>query len=163
MELGNNNNDSPGIDTRVNSNILNLKIIAALNKDDKLAINESDSGISIETNDFTRAIRRWWNSQSRCQALDQIENVINESFTLTDEIFEMENNDNYNESNESFCEENSSILHRFLLEFKGVMRGLDNLKLTYNDDVSIISRINILQERISIRTTKLNNILVIKK
>ena len=32
MELGNNNNDSPGIDTRVNSNILNLKIIAALIK-----------------------------------------------------------------------------------------------------------------------------------
>ena len=75
----------------------------------------------------------------------------------------MENNGNHREANESFCEENSSILQRFLLELKGVTRGLDNLKLTYNDDVSIISRINILQERISIRTTKLNNILVIKK
>ena len=157
------NGNMPNIDTRVNNNILNLKIIAALNKDDKLAINETNNGISIESNDFTQAIRRWWKSQSRCQALDQIENVMNESFTLTDEIFEMENNGKHRDTNESFCEENSSILQRFLLELKGVTRGLDNLKLTYNDDVSITSRINILQERIGIRTTKLNSILVIKK
>ena len=161
MDFDSNNNKS--IDTRVNNNILNLKIIAALNKDDKLAINETGDSIYIETNDFTQAIRRWWNSQSRSQALDQIENVINETFILTDEIFEMENNESREEMSDSFCEENSSILQRFLIELKGVTRGLDNLKLTYNEDVLIIARINILQERICIRTTKLNNILVIKK
>ena len=150
------------MENKINSNILNLKIISSLNKDDKLAINDNE--IFIEANDFSQAIRRWWNSQSRSQSLDQIESVINDSFNITDVIFEEEsNNMEIREENESFREENSSVLQRYLIELKGVNRGLDNLKLTYNDDVTIISRINILQERINIRTTKLNNVLIIKK
>lgn len=150
------------MENKINNNILNLKIISSLNKDDKLAINNDE--IFIESNDFSQAIRRWWNSQSRSQSLDQIENVINDSFNITDVIFEEESNNlEVREENESFREENSSVLQRYLIELKGVNRGLDNLKLTYNDDVTIISRINILQERINIRTTKLNNVLIIKK
>lgn len=150
------------MESKINNNILNLKIISSLNKDDKLSINNEE--ISIESNDFSQAIRRWWNSQSRTQSLDQIENVINDSFNITDVIFEEEStNYEVKDENESFKEENSSVLQRYLIELKGVNRGLDNLKLTYNDDVTIISRINILQERINIRTTKLNNVLIIKK
>ena len=150
------------LENKINNNILNLKIISSLNKDDKLTI--SDNEISIENNDFSQAIRRWWNSQSRSQSLDQIECVINEAFSITDTIFEEESkNFEVKEENESFKEENSSVLQRYLIELKGVHRGLDNLKLTYNEDVTIISRINILQERINIRTTKLNNVLIIKK
>tara|TARA_Y100000389_G_C17466022_1_gene525615 strand:+ start:2847 stop:3311 length:465 start_codon:yes stop_codon:yes gene_type:complete len=150
------------LENKINNNILNLKIISSLNKDDKLTI--SDNEISIENNDFSQAIRRWWNSQNRSQSLDQIECVINEAFSITDTIFEEESkNFEVKEENESFKEENSSVLQRYLIELKGVHRGLDNLKLTYNEDVTIISRINILQERINIRTTKLNNVLIIKK
>ena len=132
------------LENKINNNILNLKIISSLNKDDKLTI--SDNEISIENNDFSQAIRRWWNSQSRSQSLDQIECVINEAFSITDTIFEEESkNFEVKEENESFKEENSSVLQRYLIELKGVHRGLDNLKLTYNEYVTIISHINILQ------------------
>ena len=160
-----NNKVNFNIENKVNNNILNLKIISSLNKDDKLAINTENKDMSIESNDFTQSIRRWWNSQSRTQSIDQIESVINESFQITDTIFEEENNSDVEicDIKDNFKEEKSSILHRFLIDLTGVKRGLDNLKLTYNDDVKIISRINVLQERIGIRITKLNSVLVIKK
>ena len=149
------------MEARINNNTLNLKIISALNKDDKLSISE-DNNISIENNDFTQCIRRWWNSQTRTQSLDQIESVINEAFNITDIIFEQNKSEEIdNKSN--FKEENSSILQRYLIELTSVNKGLDNLKITYKDDVTITSRVDILKQRIDIRTTKLNNILVIKK
>ena len=74
---------------QINNNILNLKIISAINKDDKVCI--IDNNISIEGNDLLQSFRRWYYNQSRQVTMEQLECVINESFQLTDEILDNSN------------------------------------------------------------------------
>ena len=136
---------------QINNNILNLKIISAINKDDKVCIN--DNNISIESNDLLQSFRRWYYNQSRLTTMEQLESVINESFKLTDEI--LDSDDKLNSA------DTSNIIQRFLIELSSVKKGLDNLKITYNDDVSIVSRIDLLEQRIDVRINRLNNLLVI--
>ena len=85
--------------------------------------------------------------------MEQLESVINESFKLTDEI--LDSDDKLNSA------DTSNIIQRFLIELSSVKKGLDNLKITYNDDVSIVSRIDLLEQRIDVRINRLNNLLVI--
>ena len=136
---------------QINNNILNLKIISAINKEDKVCIN--DNNISIESNDLLQSFRRWYYNQSRLTTMEQLESVINESFKLTDEI--LDSDDKLNSA------DTSNIIQRFLIELSSVKKGLDNLKITYNDDVSIVSRIDLLEQRIDVRINRLNNLLVI--
>ena len=57
------------------------------------------------------------------------------------------NNEILDNSNKVKDNDISNIIQRFLIELSSVKKGLDNLKITYNDDVSIVSRIDLLKQR----------------
>ena len=61
----------------------------------------------------------------------------------------------------NFTQENSSLLQRFTIEMERACIGLENLKSTYQDDVRIVSEIDIMIEQLRLRNEKINKILKI--
>ena len=45
----------------------------------------------------------------------------------------------------------------FLIEITNVIKGIDNLKITYNTDITILTELNIIQDKLKQRLDKLNN------
>lgn len=142
--------------------LLNLKIIGAIKRQDRLSKNE-DNILEIENNDILQAIRRWWCGRSRNETITSIKKIIQSAFQVTDSTlnrergFESENQD----TSAFFNEENSNQLQRFVIEMTSCLKGLDNLKNTYQEDVRITSEIDILKEQLQLRIRKINSILKI--
>ena len=152
---------------RVEDIILNLKIIGAIKKKDRLSRNPDDI-FEIESNDFLQGVRRWYTGQNRHDTIKGIKKIIQATFSVTDQTLSKEHNDTSNHKKSSgnntsnyFSQENSSLLQRFTIEMERACTGLENLKSTYSDDVRIISEIDIMIEQLRLRIEKINKILKI--
>ena len=140
-------------DLEIDSILLDLKIISQIKENDKLIT--SKDLLEID-NSYFQSIKRYWNNDNRLSTIDYIKNVVNNTLKFTDITF----NDSNNNTN-IFKENNSHILQRFLVEMTNAIKGLDNLKLTYNNDTTIISAIDIYKEKLTMRIEAIQNILTI--
>ena len=61
-----------------------------------------------------------------------------------------------------FKTDNSQQLQILSSELVNCVKGLQNLKLTYVSDISICSRIDLIIDKITIRTNKINKLLTIQ-
>jgi len=149
--------------------LTNLKIIANLKPDDKLT--KEDDLLIIDTPYFGQGSKRWWNGDSRGTSLAFIEKLINDAFEIIDSIYsselekatgtKVENNYYYkhNVPKTYFKTENSQQLQTFSNELNNAIKGLQNLKITYKNDISICSKIDVNIEKINIRINKITNLL----
>ena len=120
-----------------------------------------------------QGVVRWWYSDSRDESIKNLEAIINDTFNLIDSVYlsevggssesDIENNYYYKHSlpKDYFKSENSQQLQTFSIELKNSIKGLENLKLSYKDDISVCSRIDVLIEKINIRIKKVNGLLTI--
>ena len=146
--------------------LLNLKIIGCIKKKDRISKN-TDEILEIESNDWLQPVRRWWFCRSRNETINNIKKIIQTSFDITDRTLDKENGQstpdttfyNNKSNNLYFNEENSNLLQRFVIEMKNANKGLANLKITYSDDVRIVSEIDILLEQLALRIEKISSIL----
>jgi hypothetical protein len=69
----------------------------------------------------------------------------------------MKNKHNHN----FFQHSNHNILQKFLIELKNSIRGLQNLRITYNTDVSCKSQLDVIIEEIEFRIEKIKDSLKI--
>jgi hypothetical protein len=152
---------------KVEDIILNLKIIGAIHKKDRLSRNDDDI-FEIESNDFLQGVRRWYTGQNRHDTIKGIRKIIQAAFTVTDQTLADEHTDTSVKRNISqtksasyFTQENSSLLQKFTIEMERACGGLENLKSTYSDDVRINSEIDIMIEQLRLRIEKINKILKI--
>jgi len=105
-----------------NSIIINLKVIAAIQPNDK--INTSDSFLNLESkNILPQFIKRWWRGDDRNESLSRLDELITEALTKNDPII-IEN-------------------------IKNTITGLNNLKNTYSKCIQTVARINTIIEKIS--------------
>ena len=105
-----------------NALIINLKVIAAIQPNDKL--NTSDNYLNIESNTIVPvSIKRWWRSDDRNESLNRIDLIISEALTKNTPLIE------------------SNI--------KDSMVGLTNFKKTYSKCTQSIARINTIIEKIN--------------
>jgi len=152
--------------------LTNLKIISSLKPSDK--ITKQDGLLVIDQADTLVSFRRWWYAESRSSGISSIEELINASFTIIDNIYnnELDNSDsssdkdNYYhkrlEKEEYFKTENSTQLLIFSTELTNSIKGLQNLKITYKDDISICSKIDVIIEKTNIRIAKIGKLLKIQ-
>ena len=160
-------------DTITLENILtNLKILSNIKPSDKLT-NNGDLLI-IDQPDYTQFIKRWWYNDSRTNTLDSIETLIDKTFVAIDKIYNSEilnttdinihNNYYYKRTipENYFKTDNSQQLQILSNELSNAVKGLQNLKLTYNGDISICSKIDIIIDKITLRTGKINKLLTIQ-
>ena len=119
-------------------------------------------------------VTRWWNQDSRTGTMVELEKIVNDTFTIIDNIYTSElqsktgssidNNFYYKRSipESYFKNENSQQLQSFSSELSNAIKGLQNLKLTYKNDISICSKIDVMIEKITIRIKKINSLLTIR-
>jgi hypothetical protein len=160
------------IKINVENVITNLKIISNLKPNDKLTI--KNSLLSIDTPYYSQGMYRWWNQDSRTNTMIELEKIINDTFSIIDDIYSAELHEKTGGKNlESkyyknslpqtyFQNENSQQLQTFSSELTNTIKGLQNLKLTYRKDISICSKIDVMIEKINIRIKKINQLLTIK-
>ena len=138
----------------IDSILLDLKIISQIKENDKLVT--SKDLLEID-NSYFQSIKRYWNNDNRFSSIEYIKDTVNRTLDFTDTTL---NNTNINDKN-IFMENNSHILQRFLVEMTNAIKGLDNLKLTYNTDITITSAIDIYKEKLTMRIEGIQNILTI--
>lgn len=138
----------------IDSILLDLKIISQIKENDKLVT--SKDLLEID-NSYFQSIKRYWNNDNRFSSIEYIKDTVNRTLDFTDTTL---NNTNITENN-IFMENNSHILQRFLVEMTNAIKGLDNLKLTYNTDITITSAIDIYKEKLTMRIEGIQNILTI--
>jgi len=136
----------------------NLKIISNIKEYDKLIINNKQ--IDIDNPSYLQFMRRWWNGRNRLNTLLYLKDyVYKDAFLLIDNTLQ---NEIKKKIIKIFFEHsNHNILQKFLIELKNSIRGLQNLKITYNSDVSFKSQLDIIIEEIEFRIEKIKESLKI--
>ena len=144
------------IDNNLNRIFINLKIISNIKEFDKLS-GLLDDIIEIDNAGITQPIRRWWHGRNRNETIDFLNTFISETFLIIDNTLsnEITGTPNIN----FFKESNNNILQRFLLELTNSIKGLNNLKITYNYDIKFKSQLDTLIEGIQFRVDKIKEAL----
>ena len=110
--------------------VLNLKLISKIKQNDKMII--INQILNVDSR-LLQSVRRWYTCDNRNDTVQFIENVIN---TAIDYM-------NHDKTNKVYDVDSIKI------ELKNTLQGLDNLSATYKIDNLIISKIDILKEKIS--------------
>ena len=146
----------------VDEKLVNLKIISRIKKDDKLIC----AGDLLEIDDsgkLLQGLARWYNKASRLQTIDKINYVINDVFVFIDKTLKDEVTHSRDKNADNILKENNSeILQKFLIHLSNCIEGLENLKITYLGDESIISKLDVLIDKIKVKIDKMNKILRIQ-
>ena len=162
---------SSELDTKVNSILTNLKILAKIETDNKLSF--VNGQFVIDEWNYTQPIRRWWTHESRQQTIDELEEFVNTLLRLISNIYDNELNSASSEesnitnsyyvtsSSNTFKSENSTILLTFVTEMQNAIAGLNNLKHTYKLDISTVSSLEMIIEKLNVRAKKVTSILTI--
>ena len=138
--------------------LLNLSILSQIRENEKICCDKENIAIDTTTSIF-QPFQRFFRGDSRDRTILIITKIIDDSLKLTDHIL---TNETKNKENMTYFEEdNSSLLHRFLLNMQNAMRGLENLRITYNNDIPMQSKITLLVERLQMRVEKINRLLKI--
>lgn len=134
----------------LNDVLINLKIIGQIKEFDKIRLEDH---IEIDGPGYWRGMSRWWRGETRETTIIFLNNIIcGEAFRFIEEItLSDQNGQQYPNS----CEPNRDLLQKFLLELKNVSKGLHNLKVTYVQDISFKSQLEIIIENIQFRLEKL--------
>jgi hypothetical protein len=172
MEKNNIENETKSKNVTTENILTNLKILSNIKPTDKLT--QNGDLLMIDQPEFTQGIKRWWNNNSRTHTIDAIERLIDETFVTIDKIYnaEIQNTTDINVHNNYYYKrvvpenyfktDNSQQLQILSSELANAVKGLQNLKLTYVGDISICSKIDIIIDKITIRTSKINKLLTIQ-
>ena len=127
--------------------LINLKIISKIQKNGRIA-RSYDGIISLENDVFYQSIKRFMTSDSRRQAVFEINSVISESIDILNHILNSKYmNKNFFQSDEYI--KNCENINLILNELENARQGIDNLKFTYQNDPNTVSQIDILTLKIN--------------
>ena len=152
-------------DSMIDDILYKLNIISHIKQGDKLYCYHDSFYID---NSFLQSISRFINNQNRNDAINNIKECIETIIYITDFIYRNEisvkKNIKEKESrqiNSFFKESNDKILKKFYIQMSSAIDGLTNLKITYSDDLSIKTLIDLLIKKLQSRINKIDNILII--
>ena len=153
-------------DDMINQILYKLTIISYIKQGEKLYCDD-ESNIFVD-NSYIPSITRYISNQNRIVTIKNIKDIIDDVIYITDFIYrnEISVKKNEKEKNERlvksfFKESNEKILKSFYIKMTCALDGLNNLKLTYNGDLTIKTSIDLLIGRIQTRINRLEGILVV--
>jgi hypothetical protein len=116
--------------------LLNLKIISKIPKNGKIA--KSESGIIIEYNTipFLTSLKRYYYGDSRNKAINDINCIINNGIEIIEQL--KTRHDTINQTK----------ITCLLFHIEKCIIGLNNLKITYINDITMSSKLDILITKI---------------
>lgn len=153
-------------DEMITSLLYKLTIISYIKQGEKLYC-DGDLNIFVD-NSFIPSLTRYMYSQNRNITSKILTDIINDIIYVTDFVYRNEISVKKNEKEKNdrqlrtfFKESNDKILKNFYIKLTCALDGLNNLKLTYNNDISIKTCLELLIKKIESRIDKLEKILVI--
>lgn len=122
--------------------LINLKIISKIQKNGRIS-RSYDGIISLESDVFYQSIKRFMLSDSRKQAIFEINSVITESIDMLNHIINSKHmNKNYSQTSEYV--KNCENINLIITEMECAKIGIENLKFTYQNDPNTASQLDIL-------------------
>lgn len=153
-------------DEMITNLLYKLTIISYIKQGEKLYCDD-DSNIFVD-NSYMPSVFRYIYNQNRNITSKVLVDIINDVIYVTDFVYRNEISVKKNEKEKNdrqlrtfFKESNDKILKTFYIKLTCTLDGLNNLKLTYNNDISIKTCLDLLIKKIESRIDKLENILVI--
>lgn len=122
--------------------LINLKILSKIPKNGRIC--KSYNGlISLEVDGMSQSFKRFFRNDSRHQSIMEINSIIDESIDLLNSLLRSKYmNEEFIESDE--YRQNLENLEILLSEIISAKAGVDNLRFTYENDQTIISKIDII-------------------
>ena len=153
-------------DDMITNVLYKLTILSYIKQGDKLYCND-ESNIFID-NSYIPFLSRYLFNQNRNITTKSLLEIINDTIYITDFVYrnELSLQKNEKEKNDRqlrtfFKESNDKILKQFYVKMISSLNGINNLKLTYNNDMSIKTTLDLIIKKFESRIDKLEKILVI--
>lgn len=153
-------------DDMITNVLYKLTILSYIKQGDKLYCND-ESNIFID-NSYIPFLSRYLFNQNRNITTKSLLDIINDTIYITDFVYrnELSLQKNEKEKNDRqlrtfFKESNDKILKQFYVKMISSLNGINNLKLTYNNDMSIKTNLDLIIKKFESRIDKLEKILVI--
>lgn len=122
--------------------LINLKIISKIQKNGRIA-RSYDGIISLESDTVYQPLKRFLTSDSRKQAVFEINSIICECIDTIHHILNSKyTNINFCQTDEYF--KNCEKLNLLITEMGFSKIGIENLKFTYQNDPNIVTQLDIL-------------------
>lgn len=139
---------------------LNFKILSQVKDGQKLRVRNLNGLeiLDIDNRIIYKYLRGFY-GDNRDLTLKVIKELVDLAYKVTDEILK-EEFENHKISNSPFdSKDDTTILFRKLVaEMENSLNGLNHLKETYYDDVSIISMLDLIIGKINSRINKINSL-----
>lgn len=143
--------------------LFNLKIISKISDNCKVS-RDSNGDLSIDKIGYTTSVKRYLMSDSRQRGVRDINNIITDAISRTNDIInsvvfqKIEKSENVFIKNKLDTEYNllNSSLFSLITELEKCATGLVNLKKNYASDFSTVSKIDIIISRIEHHVFLLN-------
>lgn len=148
---------SPAMGPTIDEMLLNLKILAEIKEYDKVMSQET---IEIDTGGLFQGVRRWFFEESRDKTVQRIGELFDNIFAFIDGTIKQERS-RKGKRRDLFDQDTSQLLQRFLVDIKNALGGIENLRLTYRNDITIRSKLTLLIDKLKIKTDRLNEVLKI--
>lgn len=138
--------------------LINLNIISKIKPYDKIYINKNNL-ITIEYNTLLQGLFRFLYNNNREKNINNLNNFYKTVFNVIDDLLNSPYINNYNTDLELDDDEFFKTFNNFkklshYLELSLV--GLNNLKQTYNDDIVIDSKIDLMINNTELYSQKIN-------
>lgn len=122
--------------------LINLKILSKIQKNGKIT-RSYDGIISLDSESFYQPVRRFLASDSRKQAVFEINSIVTESLEAFQHILNSKYLNKHYYATEEF-HKHVDNLELLLNEFEQCKVGVENLKFTYQNDQNIVSQLDII-------------------
>lgn len=127
--------------------LINLKIMSKIQKNGRIA-RSYDGIISLESDTYYQPLKRFISSDSRKQAVFEINSIITECIDVFNIILNSKHmNKMYSQSEEYFkgCEDIALLLS----ELQSARNGIEHLRFTYQNDPNVSSQLDIIVLKIN--------------
>jgi hypothetical protein len=125
---------------------VDINIISHIKTGQKLSVNGSN--IRIEQQDLYTIVKRWWFKESREISINYINEMVDDIDIILETLLE--------------CDSKLNTVSRFKDKLEKFLHGISNLSKTYVGDNYIISKLELITERISDKIVIISEYLINK-
>jgi hypothetical protein len=122
--------------------LINLKILSKIQKNGRIA-RSYDGIISLETDLYYQAIKRFVTSDSRKQGVFEINSIVAECHTVLNNILNSKYMSRTFCQTEEYCK-NCDEIELLLSQMELAKYGIENLKFTYQNDQNVASQLDVI-------------------
>lgn len=137
---------------------LNLKVMGDVKSGDKLSV--VNKNFEIDTYSYVRCIYRSYYGDSRIKSLEKVNEVVEDVIKATDQLLNLEP---FAQNIMNLPDNPSKHLQDLMPDMINANKGLDQLKLTYLNDVLTENKLNIMIKKMSDQIDKIKNNMKISK